>query len=303
MLLAEAVVASFLMIFAFLASASLYDASLRWEAGSASLRRATLLAEQKMEEIRARASSYSPPATFASHLDGIISGPHPPSPEAPDFRFAVRALDNTHRTVASSGLTPSDGVHSPCSTFFTRPGNPGSTDRSASPYAASDPGGDFQRNVTYESYPYSRRMSRSFRLVQVTVSYGVGYEQKVDLISLIGDPILPPARPAAGADNLNLTLNVIRESGSVDLSAPGAEAVYRIDVTTDSGTKVEEVSALWSIHPLSSGTADIFALDASGLRVRVTRSADSKAGTTFRLFPQIRYEGVEARATSDAITL
>lgn len=299
-LVVEAIVACFLMVFAFAASASLFDASLRWESSSSNIRKATLLAERKMEEIRARSSLVPAGSTFADHIDDIISGPHPAYSDSPGFDFDVRVLDNEHRIVPTSGLTPSNGVHSPCSTFFTRPTNPGSLSRAAQPYAFDDEG-DFQKNARYETFPYSRAMPNTFRLVQVTVSYGSGGNQEMQLISLIGDPILPPRRVTPPAENLNNTLRVELESGPPNLNSVNAVADYRIVVTTANGSVVEDVSALWSIHPLSSGTADIFPLNASGTRVRISRNNLSRGGTSFRLFPQIRYEGIEARATSAVI--
>lgn len=260
-----------------------------------------MVAERKMEEIRARAFTVPAGTTFAQHLDAILEGPHPQYPDAPGYDFEVRVVRNRHKPVKTSGFTPSDGVHSPCSNFFTQPLNPGSIDRTTPPYGAQDPEGDFQKNATYSSYPYSRHMPQTYRLVQVTVRFGSSTDQKVDLLSLIGDPISPPEYPTG--DNLNRTLRVVRESGPADLSGTNAAAVYRVEVVTATGSKVDDVSVIWSIHPLSSGSVDIFALDAKGARVRVTRNGFSQSGTSFRLFPQVRYEGKEARATSEEIDL
>ena len=300
----EAVVAAFLMVFAFAASASLFDASLRWESQSANLRKAAFLAERKMEEIRAKASAVPSGANFAAHLDTIIGGTHAPYPGSPGFKFEVSTLPNTHLEVETSGYTPTPGVHSPSSTLFTAPDNPGSVDRSTPVYLFdNDPNvgpGDFQKNNFYDTYPYSRSMDRSYRLVQVRVNYGSGLDQHLDLVSLIGDPILPPEKPAS---NMNVTATVVRTSGPANLTSSGAAAEYEIRVTTANGSRVEDVSAIWSIYPLTSGTVDIFALNAAGTRVRVTRSPLTRNGTSVRLFPQIRYEGIEARALSGNIGL
>lgn len=292
--------ACFLMVFAFAASASMCDASVGWEARSTTVRQAAVLAERKMEEIRAKAASVPSGSTFAQHLDTILAAAHPPYDDSPSYTFKVRALANEHKKVKSSGFTPPDGVHSPCSSFYTKPTHPGSTDRTNPPYGAQDPGGDFQKNATYSTYPYSRSMPESYRLVQVTVRFGTRADQKVDLVALIGDPIAPPEEPTGG--NLNKTVKVVKESGPSNLVGSGA-AVYRIEVVTASGAKVDDVSAVWNIHPLSSGSADIFPLDSRGTRVRVTRNGFSVSGTSFRLFPQIRYDGKEARATSAVISL
>jgi hypothetical protein len=304
-LIVEAIIAAFLMVFAFAASASLYDASLRWESQSGNLRKAALLAERKMEEIRALCSQVPSGTTFAAHADAVIGAAHPAYPDAPGFDFTVQTLPNRHQPVLTSGFTPDDGVHSPCSTLFTRPDNPGTVDRTVPAYAIDgntpfDRAGDFQKNNAYETYPYSRAMNNSFRLVRVTVNFGTNGGRTIDLVSLIGDPILPPAKPAS---NINVTANVVLVNGSSSLTTAGSFAEYELRVTTAGGSQVEDVSALWSVHPLSNGTVDIFCLNAAGTRVRVTRNNLSRPGTSAVLFPKIRYEGIEARATSGSINL
>ena len=160
-LIAEAVVASFLMLFAFAAAAALFDAALRWESDSGNYRKAGLVAERKMEELRAQASDIGAGGTFAGRIDGLIGGPHPDYLDAPGFTITVTSLPNRHLTIPANGLTPSDGVHSPCSTFFTAPGPPGAPH----PF---DPNGDHQRNRTYATYPFSRPMPQSYRLRERT---------------------------------------------------------------------------------------------------------------------------------------
>lgn len=302
-LLVEAVVASFLMIFAFLASALLYDASLRWEAASSNIRQATLLAERKMEEIRAL-SSMVQTGTFAGRVDSVLASIPDPFfyPESPDFPIHVTVLDNKHEMVQTSKVIPPNGVISPCSSFATQPENPLTQDRAPAPYESIDPEGDFQVNVGYETYPYSRTMPDSFRLVQVTVEYGVGStaNQRAVLVSLIGDPILPPKH----GGGVNDVVKVVKESGPQDLTSAGDAAIYRIQVTAANGTEVRDVSALWSLDSTYGGTVDIFRLDPNGTRVRVTRDPKfSVVGTKAVLSPWVRYEGIEARGTSAFIGL
>ncbi len=291
----EAIMASFLMALAFLIAVRLYGAALQWEASTGKIRQASQLAEQKMEEIRARSLLVPSGTTFAAHLNGIVAGAHPPYPEGPNFRFEIRKLRNRHETVSSSSLTPEDGVHSPASSFFTRPA------AGTVPYP-TDPEGDFQRNATYESFPYSRHLPNSYELIEILVRWNTDPSDQVRLISLIGDPILKP-RATTGA-NVNQTVRVVRVSGPSNLTSAGASAVYRIEVTTDNGSRVQDVSAIWQLHPYNTGYADLFTLDASGSQVRVTRSAAlSRNGTQIRLYPQIRYHGIEARAVSETISL
>lgn len=306
-LIVEAVVASFLMVFAFLASAALFDASLRWESQSSNTRLAALVAERKMEELRALCSQVPSGVTFADHADATLGGSHSPYPDSPGFEFTVTILPNSHNSVPTSGETPDNGVHSPCSTVFTRPTNPMSTDRVNPPYPLIDPptspfneAGDFQKNGFYSTFPYSRAMPNSHRLVQVTVNYGSGGGRRFDLVSLISDPILTPVTTTP---NVNQTASVVRTAGSSSLTSSGSFAEYEIRVTTQNGSRVEDVSAIWSVHPLATGTVDIFCLNAAGTKVRVRRNKYSRNSTTAVLFPKIRYHSVEARATSEDISL
>ena len=123
-LVVEAIVACFLFVFSFAASAALFEASLRWEGQSSNYRQAGFLAERKMEEIRASVSQIPSGLSFSQHLDSILSGPHPPYDGFSEFEFEVELLDNEHKVVESSGFKPDDGVHSPCSAFYTRPDTP-----------------------------------------------------------------------------------------------------------------------------------------------------------------------------------
>lgn len=296
----EAIMACFLMALAFLVAVRLYGAALQWEASTGKIRQASQLAEQKMEEIRARSLSVPSGSTFSARLGAIVAGAHDPYPEAPSFRFDVRELRNRHERVTSSALTPEDGVHSPGSSFFTQPS------AGATPYP-TDPQGDFQRNATYESYPYSRHMPNSYKLVQVTVRWNSDPRDSVRLISLIGDPILEPraaSSSAVDAPNVNQAVQVRKVSGPSNLTAPNSSAVYSVEVTTKDGSLVEDVSVIWQLHPLNDGYVNLFNLDASGTRVRVSRDPTfSFNGAKVRLYPQVRYHGIEARAISETISL
>jgi len=302
-LIVEAVIASFLMVFAFLASASLYEAALRWESQGSNMRRAALVAEQKIEQLRAAASQVPGGTTFADHLDSLIAGPHAPIEGYP---ITVTSLPNHHETVATSGYTPPDGFYSPCSTLYTQPDNPGSTSRVNPPYnfdsgTATDPAprgaGDFQKNNLYETYPYSRDMSRSYRLVKVEVDYGARNGQPLELISVIGDPILPLENTTP---NLNVSMTV-NPGGTVNIGSGFQDFTFTL--VTDNGSIVEDASCIWNIHPLSGGTAELFVRDAKGSEVRVSRSPLSRPGTDLRLFPKVRYRGVDVRATSGEVNL
>lgn len=293
-LIVEAIVAAFLMVFAFAAAATLFDGALRWESQGANLRKATLVAERKMEELRRDCSDIPAGTTFAAHADTVLGLPVTPYPEDPGFTIEVDVLPHTNQRIQANGLTPTPGVHSPCSAFFTLPPT----------LPADDPGGDFQRNRRYQTFPYSRPMAESFRQVQVTVYYGGGTPPNsrfVRLVSLIGDPILPPS---ATTPNENITVRVIRESGSPSsLSAGSPSAFYSLEVVTNSGAEVENVAAVWNITPDSTGHARIFTMDSSGQRVRITRGNLAVGGTEVRLAAKVRYGGVEAIGISQRIRI
>lgn len=302
-LIVEAVVASFLMVFAFLASASLFEASLRWESQGANMRKAALAAERKMEEMRAAAANVPSGQTFAQHIDAIIAGPHP---NIEGYPVVVTPLPNHHEQVTTSGYTPTDGFHSPCSTLFTAPDNPASTSRNAPPYnfdsgTPLDPAprgaGDFQLNNLYETYPYSRAMPNSYRLVKVSIDYGARNGLPLDLISVIGDPILPLANTTP---NINVSM-AINPGGPVSVGAGSQDFTFTL--TAANGSIIEDAACIWSIHPLSGGTADLFTRDAIGSTVRVSRNGLSRPGTDLRLFPKVRYQGVDVRAISGDVSL
>ena len=288
-LIAEAVVASFLMLFAFAAAAALFDAALRWESDSGNYRKAGLVAERKMEELRAQASDIGAGGTFAGRIDGLIGGPHPDYLDAPGFTITVTSLPNRHLTIPANGLTPSDGVHSPCSTFFTAPGPPGAPH----PF---DPNGDHQRNRTYATYPFSRPMPQSYRLVQVSVAYGNGPPPRTfELVSLIGDP-LPPASNVV--PNVNSSVVVTRTGPGGTLTPSNPTTTFDVAVQTASGAIVEEVSAIWNITPTSTGSGRLFTLDPNGTQCRLELGPSPYAGTEISVAARVRYRGVEAIGTS-----
>lgn len=307
--------ASFLMVFAFLASASLYDAALRWESQSGNMRKATLVAERKMEELRAVSAQVPSGQSFADYFDSLI----PSGPESIDgFDVTTTVLPNHHEKVKTSGYTPPDGFYSPCSTLYTEPDNPGSTSRNAAPYnfdsgTLFDPAprgaGDFQLNNLYQTYPYSRTMNKTYRLVKVSVNYGARNGQPVELVSVIGDPILPLKTPPPTAGyptdppDIDFSMKVT-PAGVFGLAGLNNFLDFSFTLTAANGSVIEDAACLWGVHPLSSGTGDLFVMDGIGSKVRVRRSADlSRNGTKIILFPKVRYRGVDVRATSSDIQL
>lgn len=281
-LLVEAVIASFLFVFAFAAAAALFDTALRWETQGGNQRKAALAAERKMEELRALSRNVPSGSTFAAHLDSLIAGPHPPSDS---FTYDVVALPNTHRVIPANGLTPTNGVHSPCSSFYTVP--------FAIP-SALDPNGDAQRNDLYETYPYSRPMPNSYRLVQVTALYGTNNSREFRLVSLIGEPIV---------DTNTLSLNFTPATGTT-LSAGGASTDFELEVQRPGGIVIEDISAIWNNTPNSSAQVTLTTLDSLGRQVRVNPiSSGLPTGGRANVAAKVRYGGREFVGLSPDLTV
>ncbi|MCA9776911.1 MAG: hypothetical protein KC800_09355 [Candidatus Eremiobacteraeota bacterium] len=190
MLIAESIVASFLMLFAFAASAALFDAALRWESDGTNLRRAAMIADKRMEELREWVSSGGSGSTFPSDGEWAAEAVRITNyPEAPGFEIAVKATLPQYAQLLNTTITPPDGFHSPCSSLYTPPpGTAGGVPNPSDNVAFLDDHPQF--NHRYKSYPYSREMPDSFRLVEIVVSYGGGANPRTyRLMSVIGDPL------------------------------------------------------------------------------------------------------------------
>ena len=297
-LLAEAVVASFLLIFAFLAASSIYDASLRWSQETTQYSEAALLAERKMEEIRCLISPGAS-GSLRENLDAIIED-HETSfySDAPDYKVEVKRIDYVHTGVKSPVyvhtaklLIPEKGVISPCSSLFTKPDNDNVKVRSlTSPPYLPDPRGDYQRNETFLSYPYSRDFTDSYGLVRVRVSFAAGYQKHFELISLVGDPTIG-AKPAD--PDINKTVTIV---GPDSLGSAGSADDFEIKVVNANKDTVTDVSAKWSFPAV----LEVFALNAKGNKVRVTNNSDPENNPEYAvLSATIRYNGLEARANKE----
>lgn len=284
-LIAEAVIAAFLMLFAFAASTLLFDASLRWEGESGSAHRAAMVADKKMEELRALAAEVPSQGSFVDRLASLV-GPQDEYPEAPGLAIDVQILDNISRPIPTSNLTPVPGVHSPCSGLFTK--IPSGSD--------NPPDNNPQLNNQYETYPYSRHLRDSLQLVQVTVTYGPR-KKKYNLISLLGDPITPFAPTPK--------VEVKRVSGSSTLSNTSSVAVYEAQVVTKTGSHPRDVTILWGLSLESTGSLVFLPLDSSGRQVQVKRSKLTPPGSsaTARVKAVVRYGGQEASGKSEEISL
>ncbi len=283
-LLVEAVVAAFLMLFAFAAASSLFDASLRWEASSANLRRAALLAEREIGRIRAWSLEAHQNSSFNGGW-GAVTGIRPTDPESPGFEVEVLADLPHYGRNATTGEVAPPGVYSPTSHFWAPllfPTEP------PLPATFLNP----QKDERYQTYARVRSFPGSFRRVQVIVRYGEAGEKEYRAVTLVGDPIAP----------INPVLRFQRVSGPSSLG-PGAAADYSVSLTDGAGGHaIEDIVALWSADPRGTGALVIKPLDANGRKARVFRDTHATAGQT-RLAVRVRYRGQEVSGFSDPITV
>lgn len=274
------------MIFAFATSAKLFDGSVRWEAEAVNMRRASMIAERKIEELRALTADVPSGSSFANVLAGHFDVDSE-YPDDPGFVVRVEKLKNTHRPVQTSGLTPTDGVHSPCSSLFT-----------AVPTGAPDsnpPDGNPQLNHKYKTYPYTRHLPSSLQLIRVTVTYSAG-EKNVRLVTLLGDPIIPFDRtPDVIVTKISPGPNILHAS-----SPP---AIYTAQVVTANGSEPKDVTILWSTSLDSTGSLNCLPLDSTGRRVSVTRRDLTSPGSRAKVQALVRYGGQEAVGLSAVIQL
>jgi len=278
MLLAEAIIASFLLLFAFIAATQLFDASLRWESSSTGERLAALVAERRMEDLRGWVAEQCQSTGFDNlnwTSQEVVDDSYP---ESPAFLITVNTTDqieNTPARPATGRVDPVPGLHSPSSTFYAR---------------ALDANDDQQRNQEWQSFPYSRDMTASARLVQITVTWSNGrYEYR--LVSLLTDSIEPAATPST-----DFTTSPVVVSGPGSVSA-GGSADYSAQVRLPNNQPIPDVTVLWSIRPTSGGSASIRPLDSSARTVRITRQSSG----AIVLVAKVRYRGKEIVGYSNVI--
>ena len=276
LLIVEAVVGSFLMLFAFIAAAQLFDASLRWETGSSNARLAALVAERRLEELKGWVDLECETKAFKD-LDWTSKEvTDEPDPEDAAFLVHIRTGLPTYtqpRSDTGRGVIP-PGLHSPSSQL----------------YARAPAGQNAQKHEFWLTYPYSRDLSDSARLVQIRVTYGSA-GQVYELVSLVGDPIAP-----AGVEPVvDFPAFPVVISGPNSIGTPSSTEIYDVQVQLPGGDPIDEVVSLWSLAPTSTGTGKIRALDPNGSRVEVTRSPLIPAGSSLKLIlaARVRYRGQE----------
>lgn len=279
--------ASFLMIFAFMAAVALFDAALRWESDSTNIRRAALVAERKMGDLRAWAEDYFSTHSFDDPLgwSSQVGGPTQ-YPESPGFDITVAAESAQYLTPNPNRPLPPDGFYSPASHFFTPP---------------PPPGDNPQRHQLWLTYPFSRDLSSSMRRVEITVNYGNGGAREYKLMTVISDPIARPRATSPGRFPREPVL--VTGPGSI---AAGAFAEYAVEVHLPNGQPITDVTALWTIEPVSTGAATLLPLDSSGRSIRVTRDSlltPAGAGAELILAAKVRYRGKEIVGYSTPITM
>lgn len=276
-LLVEAIVASFLFLFAFIAATQLFDASLRWESSSTNERLAALVAERRMEDLRGWVGQQCKTTGFNSLNWASKEVVDEDDSELPGFLITVNTSSQMEHTPArplTGRADPPPGFHSPCSTL----------------YAQAAAGEDQQQNQVWGTFPYSRDMSNSARLVQVTVTWGDG-SHEYRLVSVLSDSIEPAVAPST-----DFTTSPVVISGPASVST-GSTADYSVEVRLASSAPIPDVTTLWAILPTSAGAASLRPLDSSGRTVRLTRASDG----AIVLVAKVRYRGKEIVGYSNAI--
>ena len=276
--------AAFLMIFAFAASSSLFHAALQWESQGSNVRRAALVAEKKIGEIRAWSEEFHTTHSFDEGWDSI-DGVQPEYPEAPGFEITVIADLPTYDPNPTTGLTPPPGLYGPTSHFWaTVPGIPALPNDFANP----------QKNPTYSTFSRARTFDKSVRRVQVVVRYGLANSRVFRSVTLVGDPIV-----SNGGSDPAITISpVIPGPSSVSVGSP---ADYSVKVEVQ-GHEVPDVVCLWGVDPDSTGAVFVKPTDANGRGARVFRPSFGNPGTT-RLAVRLRYRGQEYTKFSDSINV
>lgn len=283
-LIVEAIVASFLMLFAFLAATQLFDASLRWESSSTNDRLAAMVAERKLEELRATVRSACRTQSFSSlTLDETDFA----FPDAPGFLIDVRAYAPTYtqpRTETGRAAIP-PGFHSPSSQLFAR----------------AAPGKNAQKHDFWLTYAFTRDLSASARGVEIIVKYGSGGGREFRLVSLLADGLGPPA----ATPNVPFPNLPVRITGPNSLANPGDTGTFTVSLRLPSGADVDDVVALWSLAPDPEGAVIIKPIDPNGRQVEVTRSSLTPAGSAarIRLAAKVRYRGQEIIGYSPEVFL
>ncbi len=276
-LMIEGVVAAFLMVFAFAAATALFDASLKWEAQGSNMRRAALVAEKALGELRAATESAT--GNFESTISPL-TGIRPPYPEAPGFEVEIIADQPTYGQNPTTTHTADPGLYSPASHMWMPPNDPPAVPRPSSPLPPLPQ--DFenpQKDRQYATFARVRTFPRSFRRVQVIVRYDGDKEYR--LVSLVGDPVRQ-IRP-------RITFALI--NGPVSLG-PGDAADYRVTLTDNGGTVVDDIVCLWGVDLLGTGALIIKPIDSNGRTARVWRDPNATTGTT-HLTVRCRYRGQE----------
>jgi hypothetical protein len=284
-LIVEAVVASFLMLFAFMAATQLFDASLRWESGSINNRLAALVAERHLEELRGWVDEQCQTTPFGSLAWASQEITNAPDNVMPDFVVTVRTdlpVCTQPDPATGRGAIPV-GLHSPASQLF----------------AEAPPGANGQKHPNWLTYAYTRSLDQSLRRVQITVNYGNGSERQFRLLSLLGDPVAPAAPTAAGT----FPDTPVRISGPSSIPVGSPQQNFQVVVRLPSGQSLNDVTAVWTVDASSTGSASIRPVDAQASEVVVTRSPNAPAGSRLRLAAKVRYRGQELIGYSSEISL
>ncbi len=280
----EGVVAAFLMVFAFAAACALFDASLRWETESSNMRRAALIAEKAVGELRAWSHTVHATSPFDNGW-AAQTGVRPAYAEAPGFEVEILADLPHYRQNPTTLETAPDGVYSPASHLYmpppANPSFPGLPDDFTNP----------QKDPKYGGFARVRTFPQSFRRVQVIVRYA-DRTKEYRLVTLVGDPVAQ-IRPR---------IAFTRIAGPASLSL-GQAADWSVSLRDAGGHAIDDVVYLWGVEPKSTGAVIVKPIDSNGRQARVWCDPNASPGGRTQLAVRCRYRGQEITGFSDRFTV
>lgn len=267
--LPEAIIAIFILVAGFVVTAALFHTALRYVGIIERQALAVVLAEQKIEEIRAwsrrvhgtgGSESFSSNASWSAY-DGVTE----PAPDRPEIEISVSAEP--------------DNLFSPSSQF------------ERARFSAQENEGDKVNPAAVGE----KVLPGSVRRVEVTVSWGAAPGDRLSLLTYVGDPF---------RDIDPDTAVVVTQISGGSVLAPNAQARFRATVVDTSGQVIPDAIFTWYIDPDASGNGTLeFDADDSDtatfrnvvmLEVEGGTPIPSHTGDRVRVGARVRVGGVEA---------
>ncbi|MBI3929356.1 MAG: hypothetical protein HY319_27665 [Armatimonadetes bacterium] len=277
--LVETIMATFLLVSGFVVTAVLYHTSLRYASAVERQQLALLVAENKLEEIRAWSRDVHGTGGSESFGDDVswntYDGAVETDPDHPEFTVRVQA--NRH------------SLFSPSSQFEQVRFSAQEGETETDPPDFGDPRKGF---------------TNSTRRVEITVEWGPGPREEVRLISLVGDPVRDFE---ASEEAITIGMNP-----STTTLAPGEDIRLTAVAKDTSGQEIPDAVFTWYVEPdgAAAGTLIYDAGDSASCRFVnqiLIEEADpdliTYAPGTVRIGARARLGGEEAVGWTPMLTL